>query len=685
MDDSIIRKWFAVFKNNSELTEIRVIEPGMRKHVYSGYFTDVEKILEALRPLDHCQIYFTLNAINPACYNRAQHDYLLAGGLSTSGEDIIGREWCLIDVDVKRPSGTNATDEEVRKAVEVANKICIFLRDNGFTTPVTCMSGNGAHILIRQNMANTQANTETMKKFLQVLDMLFSSDGAHVDCSTFDPNRICKLYGCVSRKGINSFDRPQRIAYISSVPDLIVPTPNEYFEKVAAMMPEQEKPSRFNNWSTERFDLETFISQHGINVVKRQRFGAGEKLILDECPFCSSHKAPDSALFHLDNGAIGFKCLHNSCSQYTWKDVRLKFDPSAYDHRDYKEFERKQAYYGKTAQIQSLPVEIVAESKEKGKKWLKMGDIIYRDPSQLIAVPSGIEALDKKILGFTMGDVTVISGLSGAGKTSIIDFFILNAVQRDYKCAVWSGELQDFRFQAWIDQMAAGPNFVRQKEGYDNLFYAPKEICTKIHQWLGNRLFLYNNDYGNRFSQIFADIKECVEQNGVQLVVVDNLMSLQLDSYLGEKNERQTGFINDLKDFAKKKNIHIILVCHPRKEMANTLLRKESIAGTADLTNLADNVLIIHRVGRDFSKRAKDFLGKYELERLEGFDSAIEVCKNRSLGVMDFWIGLYYDKMSRRYKNTMSEHLVYGWQEDLDIDGGWGNSSFDNGDMPDYS
>lgn len=55
-----------------------------------------------------------------------------------------------------------------------------------------------------------------------------------------------------------------------------------------------------------------------------------------------------------------------------------------------------------------------------------------------------------------MGDVTVLSGLSGSGKTSWIDCVVLNAVQRGYKVGIWSGELQDFRFQSWIDQISAG-------------------------------------------------------------------------------------------------------------------------------------------------------------------------------------------------------------------------------------
>ena len=112
---------------------------------------------------------------------------------------------------------------------------------------------------------------------------------------------------------------------------------------------------------------------------------------------------------------------------------------------------------------------------------------------------------------------------------------------------------------------------------------------------------------------------------------------------------------------AKKLNIHVILVAHPRKE--TTLLRKESISGTADLTNAVDNCFLIHRVGEDFMKRAGEFFGKEKTLRYAEYSNVVEVCKNRSMGVVDYLVGMYYEVESRRFKNNRAEYVVYGWQE----------------------
>lgn len=658
MNEITIRQWYDTFKSGEELVEVRIVDNAY-KRTYSGYFTDVNTLLNEIRKYDNCNIYFTLNAINPACYDREQHDRIVTKPKSTTSDnDIVGRDWILIDIDTKKPSDTNSTDEEKEMAKEVVNNVFKFLRDEGFEKPVVCDSGNGFHLLYKIAMKNSNENTTICKEFLQVLDMLFSNPNVEIDCTTHNASRVCKLYGTFSRKGSNTKKRPQRESKILRIPDEIKITPNEYFAKVAAMLPKPEQPSKSNYYSNEKFDLEAFLNKHHIAVRNIVRTSSFTKYILDECPFNSSHRAPDSAIFEMSNGGLGFKCLHSSCSQYTWKDFRLKFEPDAYDHKEYQRHEHKMQYYSQQKKEPFVPKK---ENSAKGKKWLAMTDVQYVDMSKMASIPTGYKELDKKIIGLLLGDVTVLSGGSGAGKSSWIDCVALNAIQRGYKVGIWSGELQDFRFQSWINQIAAGKNYVCKREGFENYYYAPKNISNQISNWLEGKLFLYNNNYGSKWQQLFADVKELVDKEGVQLIVLDNLMALQIDNYEGDKYTQQTKFINDLKEYAKAKNVHVLLVCHPRKE--GIFLRKESISGTADLTNLADSVFIIHRIGKDFEQRAGEFFGKDKVLPYLKYNSVIEVCKNRSMGVIDLLVGMYYEVESRRLKNEISENIVYGWQE----------------------
>ena len=657
MNEATIRQWYDVFKDNHELVEIRIIDPSV-KRTYSGYFTDIETLLHEVQKYDHCNIYYSLNVIDPACYSREQHDRIVTKPKSTTSDnEIIGRKWCLIDVDCEKPSDTNSTNEEKELAKEVVNNVYKFLRDEGFEKPIICDSANGFHILLKQAMRSTPDNTETMKKFLQVLDMYFSTDRVKIDCSTFNPSRICKLYGTYSRKGADTAERPQRCSSILKVPSEIKATPNEYFEKVASYLPEPVKKDRSNNYGASTFDLDNFIAEHGIKVAKITETASFTKYVLEECPFDSSHRAPDSALFKMRDGSFGFKCLHNSCSHYTFKDFRLKYQPDAYDRKDFQEYQFKQRQYGRVVQ----PFEPIKESEEKGKKWLSMKDIKRVDISELLSIPTGYHELDKKIIGLFAGELTVMSGLNASGKTSWLDCLALNVAQKGFKVAIWSGEMQDWRFQGWLNQMAAGKSYVKKKQGFENFYYTPTQYCERIEEWLDGKLYLYNNSYGSRWEQLFSDVKEVVESEGVHLVILDNLAALNIDGYEGEKYSRQTKFILDIKEYAKQTNIHIVLVCHPRKE--NYFLRKESISGTADLTNIADNLFLIHRVGKDFEKRAGEFFGEDKVQPYLEFSNILEVAKNRQMGICDHLVGMYFEVESRRLKNSVAEHIVYGWED----------------------
>src|SRR5690606_31398518 len=107
-------------------------------------------------------------------------------------------------------------------------------------------------------------------------------------------------------------------------------------------------------------------------------------------------------------------------------------------------------------------------------------------------------------------------------------------------------------------------------------------VSEKVDKWLNNKLFVYNNDYGNNFEQLLSDIEKFVTENGIDFVVLDNLMAIDLLTLEGDKYEKQTRFINRLCSSVKKFNYHLHIVAHPRKNIG--FLRKEDISGTADLT-----------------------------------------------------------------------------------------------------
>ena len=646
-----IRYTFELLKKQEDVIEVRCITS---RSNYSGYFKNVDNIIKELPRYSNGNVYFVLNKISDGCYSREQHEVFVEKAKNTTSDgDISLREWLLIDVDPKRPSGVSSTDEEKNSAKLVINNVFSFLRDIGFAEPIVCDSGNGFHLLYKIGLENTDANKLLIQTVLQVLDLYFSNGKCDIDKTVFNASRITKLYGTDSKKGNSTDDRPHRQSSILKVPKVIKETPYQLLLKVAGMMPAPEEKTYQNNYGKDRFDLKSFIRENNIKVKSELNFQGGTKYILDHCLFDHSHKSKDAALFELQNGAIAYKCLHNSCSGYKWQDVRKMYEPNAYE----------KYYEPQTRRITEKREEIVpqAQMKEKGSKFLNFNEIEAKDRTQIVSIPSGFTQLDKMIIGFNKGEVSLWSGKNGAAKSTIINQIAINAVDKNFKGVIFSGELPSHKMKNWVHLQCAGRQFTQKNDKFDNLFFVKKSVSEKIDFWLKDKLFVYNNEYGNNFEQLMCDVEEFVVEKGIDFVILDNLMALSLLTLDGDKYERQTQFINRICSSVKKFNYHIHIIAHPRKQTG--FLRKDDISGNADLTNAVDNVFIAHRNNNDYKRAIGDFFPKEMFSELTRCDNYIEVCKNRDLGVIDYLVGFYYEVESKRLLNEMFENRTYGWQD----------------------
>lgn len=280
------------------------------------------------------------------------------------------------------------------------------------------------------------------------------------------------------------------------------------------------------------------------------------------------------------------------------------------------------------------------------------------DESSLEIVKSEFTELDKKIRGFVMGEISVVSGLNGSGKSNLMLQEMLNFALQGYKTLLFSGEMQDFIVKNTIMRMVAGKNNLKPSEDEIYYYIESEELKARIDNWLNDKFCLYNNECSMKAKDLIVAIKDIVK-NGVKIVILDNLMTIDLKDYDKDKYEAQSMFIKELASLAKKLNIHIFVVMHPRKSMG--FLRKEDISGTADLSNAVDNVFIIHRNGIDFRIRSQEIIDKKmgDPEAQTGiyqYDNIIEVCKNRLYGVRDCYIGLYYEKETKKFVNEKGEH-----------------------------
>jgi len=667
INEGQIRQWWQLFNPQGKLVEIRLLG----KAAYSGYFRDIDTLIAQLRPLlDHnnyqyygaMQAYFTLNEINDALYSREQHDTFVKKPKSTTNDgDITRRRMVLIDLDPSRAAGISASDDEFEKAHLKAVDVFRYLIGAGFKEPIITKSGNGWHVYLPCDMPNDEEHNELVKRFLQSLSKMFSDANVEIDEKVFNPARIDKLIGTWAKKGSDTPDRKWRIAEIVKVPADLSPNDDELFQKIADLLPKEEPkvaPNRRPQYQGNNtpFDLVTWLNEHGIKY-REKKSGTSTLYELEYCPWVDTHsdrKKWDSALFVDNDGKITFNCTHSHCKDKTWHDVRLFYEPTAYDRPAYQPQYAPRIYAPQKPRYQ-----IKEELPELGKKWLCMGDIQKVDLSSIPRIKTGINEIDRLLLGLAECEVTLLSGGNASGKSSLLNTLICNFLQQGAPSALFSGELPAHILKAWIQMVAAGKENLKLSQYGDGKYFVPNNIAKRIDDWMDGKFFLFNNEYGNTWEEVFHDMKELLKA-GVKVFILDNLMALDIDLLEGDKNNKQKNLILQLKDFAKTNNVHIIIVAHPRKSLA--FLRKADISGTADLTNAVDNVFIAHRVNQDFLKAGAEFYGQSQIQRYSCFGNVVEISKNRMYGVCDVLVGLHYELESRRFKNTPDENIHYGWE-----------------------
>ncbi len=207
MDMTHLLNAIDVFFPDDKLVEVRSFPIGRYNKTLTGYFRDKSNLIEQLQKYPENTFYFVMNSIKDECYSREQNERILEASKSThttADKDISRIEWLLIDVDPVRGSGIGATDEETAESKKVILEVFRYLKQMGFSAPVSADSGNGYHLLYKIGMPNDPQCIEVLKNVLQVLDMLFSTEQAKVDTSVFNPSRITKLYGTVARKGADT-------------------------------------------------------------------------------------------------------------------------------------------------------------------------------------------------------------------------------------------------------------------------------------------------------------------------------------------------------------------------------------------------------------------------------------------------------------------------------------------------
>lgn len=326
------------------------------------------------------------------------------------------------------------------------------------------------------------------------------------------------------------------------------------------------------------------------------------------------------------------------------------------------------------------------EDKEKilGKK--STPDFFYRlDDYKYSTTPkdrvlTGIYDLDYDIKGFEMGCITLWTGFTNAGKTTVMTMLAKKTIDQGERIFFFNGEQtkEDFKNNLYIQCVE---NKYLTKRQYRNsciedTFVLP-EKAVELEKTYGNKIYVYNNEINKDINTLLYAMEELRRTQKIRVFFLDNFM--QIETKRENTYQEQAEIMEKIRTFAVNNKVHVHLVAHPKKtERFQVRLSLYDIAGSSNMVNKAYNIISIIRL--DNIKKDNKELKKLQEELItEGYDiqkvdSVLDILKTKGnrCGV----VGLSYlkdkktyipaDKMTEEEKEKIKHKKKdYDYQEEL--------------------
>ena len=309
-------------------------------------------------------------------------------------------------------------------------------------------------------------------------------------------------------------------------------------------------------------------------------------------------------------------------------------------------------------------LQLVKESKIYEDSEIKhISDVDLSEDTRSVLFMTGFPETDNMLNGIESGNLILLLGKEGSGKTTIATQMLLQAANSKIKSMVYSGEMTLRETAETLYLQAAGPQYTDRlvNDRTKKNFGVVKPFARdKIGQWLNQYILLYEDktirkdQYEKVYNpsalvdRMLTVVERQIKHSGVKFVVIDNMMSaLARYSEGGELYGAQAELALHLNFLCKKYDITILLCVHARKtDKASLHLFSDDISGSSIPKNMSDIILSYEKY-HPLKKGKKD--DKDDDNPPSGY---LRVLKNRHWGALTKYDSegeeIYYASLCRR-------------------------------------
>lgn len=285
--------------------------------------------------------------------------------------------------------------------------------------------------------------------------------------------------------------------------------------------------------------------------------------------------------------------------------------------------------------------------------YYKFGDYEYNTNSRE-RVLSNIEKLDYLIKGFELGCITIWTGGTNAGKTTVMTMITKQTIAQGEKVFYFNGEQTKDDFKNNLYKQTADKREIYSKQYKQSVvfdYFVSEREANRLNKLYGDSLIVYNNEARRTVAFLLQAMEEVRKQYGVRTFILDNFMQIETES--NDEYREQKDIMEKLRTFAVNKNVHIHLVVHQKKvDRQNPRITIYDVFGSSNLVNKAYNVISIIRVDNldnensEFKRLSKAMLkARYDISQTS---TILEVLKTK--GIACGVVGLVYDDKTKTFK-----------------------------------
>jgi len=243
-----------------------------------------------------------------------------------------------------------------------------------------------------------------------------------------------------------------------------------------------------------------------------------------------------------------------------------------------------------------------------------------------------------ELFRFRPAEVTLWVGINGHGKSMVLSH-VMAHLMKSTICVLASLEMSI---------AAIGERLIKQIAGNG---MPTTEFAAQVLSWTDNRLWVYDQQDTVEHDRIIGLCIYSFTVLKADHIFIDSLMKCGIDE---DNYNAQKRFVDRLCWVAKTHGGHIHLVAHMRKSKTeHDIPDKFDVMGSSSITNLVDNIAIVHR---NKAKEEKVENGE-NVEKMIP-DAIVKVVKQRH-GEWEGKINLWFDKSSQQFKGSPDGRLEW--------------------------